>query len=322
MKRRSISVLFCAVVVMFLVLPVSGAQTSTEQQTAMEISELINDYRAESGKYEYVYNSTLASVAQAHTDYQVSINLSTHEGEGGSTSKQRVSASGYGEGKVIFVDEMIYNGQSATPQAAVDWWKNSPIHNAIMLSDQYHEIGVGVRITEERKYYTVNVAMIQGVTAPGVGSVPVEPPMQAITPVVVAPALQDGSIVHIVEAGQTLQQIAEAYQVTVDLLYSNNALTASSTLNAGQSITVRLADTTVAAPPEADQPAPEDAITTAIQPTVQIASPVAVEPAVPTGYTLIPNLLLTVLVVVAVVASAGVTFFAYLRLSESGRRRR
>ena len=57
--------------------------------------------------YQYLYNDTLAAVAQTHTDYQVSINLSTHEGQGGSTSKERVTASGYGNGGYLFVDEMI-----------------------------------------------------------------------------------------------------------------------------------------------------------------------------------------------------------------------
>ena len=59
------------------------------RKTAMEIATLINGYRAEKGLYQYVYNTTLESVAQKHTDYQVSIQLSTHAGEGGSTAVRR-----------------------------------------------------------------------------------------------------------------------------------------------------------------------------------------------------------------------------------------
>jgi uncharacterized protein YkwD len=321
MKKRIFALILFAVMTFLLAVPASAVQTSTEQQTAMEIAALINQYRAENGLYQYIYNSTLASVAQAHTDYQVSINLSTHEGAGGSTSKDRVTASGYGEGKYIFVNEMIYAGMSATPQAALDWWKNSPIHNAIMLSTEYHEIGVGVRITAERKYYTVNVASIQGVTSPGVGSAPVVTTQVVTVPVTVAAPKADGSIVHLVEQGQTLQGIAAAYQVSLDTLLANNQLAADSALSPGQAVIVRQ---------PVSEPAPADASQSAQNQSSELVAPPAgmesasqqVQPAVPEGYTLIPNLLLTVLVIVALVASAGVTVFAYLRLTDSDRKRR
>jgi uncharacterized protein YkwD len=326
MKKKIFSLILFVMLTFLLALPASAVQTSTEQQTALEIAALINQYRAENGLYQYVYNSTLASVAQTHTDYQVSINLSTHEGAGGSTSKERVTASGYGGGAYIFVNEMIYAGMSATPQAALDWWKNSPIHNAIMLSTEYHEIGVGVRITAERKYYTVNVASIQGVTSPGVGSAPVEPKQVVPAPVTVAAPKADGSIVHLVEQGQTLQAIADAYQVALVTLLANNQLAENSALSPGQAIIVKLPEPApaVANQPAPDQPAeiaPSPGEVAASQPEMPAAAP-QVQPAVPEGYTLIPNLLLTVLVLVALLASAGVTVIAYLRLSDSGQRRR
>ena len=77
MKKRIFSVMFFVVLAMLLVLPASGAQTDTEEQTALQIAALINGYRAEKGLYQYVYNSTLAVAAQKHTDYQASIGEST-----------------------------------------------------------------------------------------------------------------------------------------------------------------------------------------------------------------------------------------------------
>ena len=186
MKKRIFAVIFFVVIAVLLVLPASASQTSTEEQTALEISRLINEYRAQNGLYQYVYNTTLEAVAQKHTEYQVSIQLSTHEGEGGSTSKDRITAGGYGGGEFIFADEIIYSGGYATPQAALEWWKNSSIHNSIMLSENYHEFGVGVRITEGMKYYTVNFASIKDVTSPGVGSMPIEPSAVDSAPVIVA----------------------------------------------------------------------------------------------------------------------------------------
>jgi len=323
MKNRIFTLGFLAMIAMLLVLPASAAQTSEEHQTALEIATLINGYRAEKGLYQYVYNTTLESVAQKHTDYQVSIELSTHAGEGGSTSKDRVTASGYGDDNFVFADEMIYSGGFATPAAALEWWKNSPIHNGIMLSEKYHEFGVGVRITEDRKYYTVNFGAIQGVTSPGVGSAPVAAAPQAdvTTPVTVAPEGPGGLIMHIVVEGQTLQQIADAYQVSLDTLLANNALTASSSLSAGQEIVVKPAESAPATDSTTDMPSEDEGL--AAPPAESDTAPAPVESSdAPQGYTLIPNTVLTALVVVAVIASAGVTFFAYLRLSESGRRRR
>jgi Ser/Thr protein kinase RdoA (MazF antagonist)/uncharacterized protein YkwD len=146
--------------------PSKAASFSQVDETALQIMTLINAYRAENGLYPYACSSILIGVAQAHSDYQASINESTHVGAGGTHSSQRVEASGYGGDSAIRVDEMIYSGQFATPEKAVAWWKGSPIHNAIMLSDEYHEFGVGVAQSATHIYYTVNVASITGVTSP------------------------------------------------------------------------------------------------------------------------------------------------------------
>jgi len=322
MKKRIFSVMFFAVVALLMVLPASGAQTSTEEQTAMEIAALINQYRVKNGLYDYLYNTTLADVAQKHTDYQVSIGESTHYGEGHTTSKDRVEASGYGAGEYIFTSEMIYSGSFATPEAAFEWWQNSPIHNGIMLSEEFDEFGVGVRITDDKKYYTVDVARIKGVTSPGVGSPPVEPVADVVIPVTAAVPNQDGSIVHVVEAGQTLQQIATAYAVSLDTLLSNNGLTADAALSPGQNVVVKMAVSEVAAPTQESQTAKVAPIASAPEAVPVVVAAEGSQPTVPEGYMLLSNVLVTVLVVVALISSAGVTFLTYLRLSESGKRKR
>jgi len=321
MKKRIFSVMFFVMVATLMVLPVSGAQTSTEQQTAMDIAKLINKYRVKNGLYEYLYNTTLADVAQKHTDYQVSIGESTHYGEGRTTSKDRVEASGYGAGEFIFTSEMIYSGSFATPEAAFEWWQNSPIHNGIMLSEDYDEFGVGVRITDDKKYYTVNVARIRDVTSPGVGSPPVEPMAAAVIPVTVAVPNQDGSIVHVVEAGQTLQQIATAYTVSQDALLSNNGLTADAVLSSGQNVIVKMAVSDAAAPTQESQAAKVAPTAIALEPVSVAVAAEGSQPTVPEGYMLLSNMLVTVLVVVALISSAGVTFLTYLRLSESNKKK-
>ncbi len=241
MKKIVYSVMLMVILSMLLVLPASAVQTDEDQQTALEIAALINEFRASKGLYQLVYNKTLESVAQKHTAYQVSIEESTHYGEGDSRSKDRVEASGYGGDNYIFVSEIIYHGQFATPQAALKWWENSPIHYEQMTSTQYHEFGVAVGRSDTYIYYTVNFAAIQGVTSPGVGSAPIEPtPAATSVPVTPAPRAADGSIVHIAKAGQTLKAIAEAYDVVLDTLLLYNGLNEGSTLTEGQLILVAL----------------------------------------------------------------------------------
>ncbi len=325
MKKRIFSVMFFVILAMLLVLPASGAQTDTEEQTALQIAALINGYRAEKGLYQYVYNSTLAVAAQKHTDYQASIGESTHYGEGHTTSKDRVTAEGYGAGYYIFTSEMIYAGSFATPQAALEWWKNSPIHNAIMLSTDYDEFGVGVRITNDKKYYTVDVARIKGVTSPGVGSAPVQPTLSASAPVTVAAPNQDGSIVHVVEDGQTIQGIADAYQVPVGTLLMFNGLTESSALTAGQLILVKLPVVQSTVVVEESQAAPEPTEDQSAAATLEQATATPIAQVTEGGGSTTQegdtaqdnNTLLIVLVAVVVLGAVVVAVVAFLRLRKS-----
>jgi Ser/Thr protein kinase RdoA (MazF antagonist)/LysM repeat protein len=238
--NKKIVVFFVFVILISLTtLPTSAAPLSDNEQEALQISKLINEYRQQNGLYEYVYSPVLAATAQKHGDYQASIEESTHYGENDSRSRDRAEAMGYGSGSYIFVSEMIYAGQFATPQKALEWWKNSPIHNGIMLSEEYHEFGVAVARSETRIYYTVNVGAVRGVTSPGVGSggeilaEPTSAPVATTTPDV------RGGIYHIVQEGQTLAGIATAYNVDIDTLRLLTALTENSSLGAGQILLIK-----------------------------------------------------------------------------------
>jgi len=240
MKKRLVFVMLFIVLSMLLALPASAVQTSPYQEEALQIAALINGYRAELGLYPFVYNTTLESVAQKHTAYQVSIEESTHYGPNRSTSKDRVEASGYGGDNYIFVSEIIYHGQFATPKAALEWWKNSPIHNEQMTSERYHEFGVAVGRSETKIYYTVNFAAIQNVTAPEKGSAPIVPTPRVSVPVETVPEGPSGEIVHTAVEGQTLQAVADAYQVSLESLELFNGLSGDIVLSDGQIILVKL----------------------------------------------------------------------------------
>ena len=241
---KKFGLLFCFSMIVFQAGSAVAASPTPDQQTAFDIIFLINSHRSENSLNPYEYNQTLANVAQAHSEYQASIDTGTHTGAGGTTSSQRVGASGYGEDNAIRVDEMIYSGQFTTPQKAVEWWKNSSIHNAIMLSTEYHQIGVGVATSETHTYYTVNVARITGVTSPIPMGTLAPNIDEMTTPVETAEPGEDGSIYHQVIEGQTIEAIANAYQVPVNDLRIFNNLSEGSSLTVGTLLVIKPPDET------------------------------------------------------------------------------
>ncbi|HKJ27224.1 MAG TPA: phosphotransferase [Anaerolineales bacterium] len=241
MNKKRLALCLIFLLASLFTLPASAAPLYDEEE-AIQIRLLINEYRQENGLYQYVYNPVLAATAQAHSEYQASIEESTHYGEGDSRSRDRAELMGYGDGVYIFVSEMIYAGQYATPKAALTWWKNSPIHNGIMLSTDYYEIGVGVARTATHIYYTVNVGAVRGVTSPGVGSggEVIDPAAEATSaPVATSTSDDQGGIYHTVEEGQTLSGIASAYNVTADDLRVLNGLAENAALTAGRLLLIQ-----------------------------------------------------------------------------------
>jgi LysM repeat protein len=235
------------------VFPVESARASAN---GAEVITAINSYRSQNGLPSYISNSSLMAIAQAQSDYQASIASITHTGPGGTRPIDRAYAIGYGGGNTIFVSEIIYGGTSASVDNAMNWWKNSSIHNESMLSPFSVEIGAGVASSGGRLYFTAVMGTVSGsappadpspgesstseVETPPAGnstSAPLIIPVQANTP------LPDGSIVHIVQPGQALWNVAAIYEVSIEDLLSINELSSNSFLQPDQELLVRAAQT-------------------------------------------------------------------------------
>ncbi|MGC4189885.1 MAG: CAP domain-containing protein [Thermomicrobiales bacterium] len=108
--------------------------------------KLINDYRQANNLDPLTASPTLGAAALAHSQDMATQDYSSHTGKDGSSPQDRMQAAGYDTNQANFTGENIYWGGAGldTPQAAFDWWRNSPGHNANMLSPNFKAIGIGV----------------------------------------------------------------------------------------------------------------------------------------------------------------------------------
>ncbi len=228
-------------VFLFLLITIFPARTAEAEQVALpspnEVVTLINSYRQQNGLAPLEYNSLLASLAQQQSEYQAQIGTITHTGPGGTTPQQRAASAGYG---AVYFSEIIYGGSSATPGSALSWWQNSSLHNSIMLSTTYTQIGAGVATDGTMTYFTAELAHPTG--APAAPTATIDPsaptpepgaatsttvPVPVIIPVSKSTPNPDGTVHHIVQQGQTLWTIAAIYGTTTDKIIELNGMESS-----------------------------------------------------------------------------------------------
>jgi LysM repeat protein len=213
--------------------------------SAYDVINAVNQIRESNGLPPYQIDGSLMASAQAHSEYQASIGQVTHTGQGGSNAKSRAMAAGYGGGAAVFVSENIYGGSSASAQSAVNWWMGDALHQNTMLSPNYTDAGAGVASNGGAMYFTLDVGYVSG--SPGSGgtgsssSTTVPGTALAFIPVQISTPDQDGSIVHVVQSGQTLWTIAAAYKVSLPEILQLNNMTDTTTIYPGNKILVKAA---------------------------------------------------------------------------------
>jgi uncharacterized protein YkwD len=118
-----------------------AGQESTDYEA--QVITLVNQARAQAGLPALTENPKLSKAAYVHSlDMACNSSLS-HTGSDGSTWYTRVKAQGY---QYSYASENIYAGSPSyggDPAGAMDWWMNSPVHKANILSTKVTEIGVG-----------------------------------------------------------------------------------------------------------------------------------------------------------------------------------
>lgn len=270
---------FCGLIFGLIALSTLAANAPRTAAQAGDPGTLIaevNGLRAARGLAPYKANNALTAAAQAHSEYQAKAGSATHTGAGGTRPYDRAVGAGYGGGRTVYVSENIAMGTNLTPQQAVfEIWQDA-VHLETMISTLYQDIGAGVAVSGDYVYYTIDVGVVAEAAsnsdsppsgaAPNPNATPA-PTAMIIQPVVVATPLSDGSVVHVVDAGQALWNISAAYGVPLPELLALNGLSENSLIQPGDKLIVQPASVnqspTSTAVPSTDTPEPKKQTETA-----------------------------------------------------------
>ncbi len=118
---------------------ITASQYLPDAQECAMLS-LINTYRKANGKGTLAFSRTLAAAADHHSRQMASNNYFSHTLLNGVTWSQNITNHGYPTN--TYRAENIAAGNSDAA-ATFTQWKNSPGHNANMLSSNYKAIGIG-----------------------------------------------------------------------------------------------------------------------------------------------------------------------------------
>jgi LysM repeat protein len=217
---------------------------------ASDLIDAVNSLRAANGFESFRTSSALTRAAQSHSDYQASIGEVTHTGSDGSRPHDRAAAAGYGGGATFYLSENIAGGTNLTAEGAVSMWQGDDLHLSTMLGSGYKDAGAGMAVSGDFVYITLDVGYIAGSSSSStsttlqgtLGSITSATAVPLVTPVITSTPHKNGSIVHVVENGQYLYEIAEAYKVSVAQLEAlNNILNGN--IYVGDKLIVRAANT-------------------------------------------------------------------------------
>jgi len=220
-------------------------------ESAYDVIAAVNQVRSANGLPAYQVDGSLMAAAQAHSEYQASIGSITHTGSGGSNATGRATAAGYGSGAAVSVVENIYGGMNASPQQAVGWWQGDSLHLNTLLSTKAVDAGAGVATAGGVVYYTLDVGYVIGSegsgssssngTSSNPGSGVSSGTDVAYYPIVISTPGPDGSVIHLVQPGQTLWSIAATYKISLPDLIILNGFSSSTLIYPGQKITIKAA---------------------------------------------------------------------------------
>lgn len=314
--RRLISVLTLAALLgmAFTAFDRAGARPAAapDLSTASELIEAVNALRASYGLAPYNTHPILMQIAQMHAEYLASIGVSnTHIDQYGRRPFQRALDAGYPVAGQLslggFFAENVVGGVGLSAQGAVQIWMGDAPHQNTMLSTNLQDAGAGVAVVGNTYYYVLDAGLSTGGTP--VAYTPPPYVVYATATRATSTPNPDGSIVHIVQSGDTLGSISQAYGIPLTDILTLNKLTLSSFIYPDQKIILRAAYTVTPTQPTGT-PTPRPSSTR--WPTSTRTEVVTPIPPTPTKAPVTPSAsaggAVIAIIVVALLAAGAITF--------------
>ena len=219
--------------------------------TADEVINEVNTLRISKGLQPYTVDAGMMAYAQQHADYMASMKQGTHTHSDGSIPWQQGIHENVASGTAELMDSAFIVYQI---------WADD-IHMKTMVGYDGGEIGVGVAFDGVDQWISLDVR-----TGPALISTPADSSTdyqttiapetpEPIIPVQICTPQPDGSIIHTIGYGQTLYQIANAYQVPLQSILDMNGLKdTSAMIYAGQRLLIRIAPTATNTPTITETP--------------------------------------------------------------------
>ena len=242
MKRKKIQI---GLIGLTLLLTLFTASSSLAQgDSATKVINTINSLRAQRGLAALEPHPALMQIAQQHSLYQASIGTWTHYSADGSRPKDRAYAAGFGNGATIYISENVAYGYKSSVMEIINGPWNDPDHHHTMYNPAAKYIGAGVAYSGDYVYYTVDTGYWSGDPAPTSEGISVNPTPDAsvlptAVPVVVSTPLEDGTVKHITQGGQTLWTIAAVYNIPLDVLQEMNGFDENTMLQPGDEVLIQ-----------------------------------------------------------------------------------
>lgn len=309
-QRTKLAVCFLGLIFVSLF---SSFPARAQNFTVYDLIATVNSLRASQGLSPYEVDAWLMDYAQQHSDYQASINSSTHTHSNGSTSLS------------IGVMENVANGTASfmTVDFIVNQIWADAVHMKTMVGYSSGTVGAGLATSGDIVYVTLNVK-------PGDGSVVSAPAQASAIPATAKPLYTstpavDGSISHVVGYGEALWSIAIAYGVKIDTLRKLNNLAAdSNTIFVGQKLLIIPAGTIVPTqtpkpdasltPTSTYTPKPPTATSTAFSTSTPTISPTPTKkPLISLSFRPTPRNLGIGIIVIASIALVFIVFFGFIK---------
>ena len=202
MRRRILAIL----------LVVFGSLIGSAAQDAVSVLlSNTNNLRARNGLPAYVLDGSLSAAANNHAGWMAANNLVQHEQFDGANVRTRARNAGFPSS---WVGENIYLGTGSGPGAAWNWWLNSPVHYAGLVSPNYDRVGIGSAAVGSRRAYVMVFGNSTGRLSQSSGSGAAA--VSAGQPPYVLGLDELGNIRHEVQPGHTIGDIALIYGYTWD----------------------------------------------------------------------------------------------------------